>query len=128
MLLNHLSSALSTVLNSVPLSGLLVLTTVAPGLANLQLEATDSPTASDLGNTLEINCEQATAMGITLFYVEVDGQQVPVDCLSLLRLPGESRSVGTGEPPNFDAAVDTINRRLETHSDRSRFELLRLEF
>ena len=53
--------------------------------------------AVDLGEPLTMNCQQATLTGEYFFFVEQDGQQIAVDCATIVVPVEQKASTGEGQ-------------------------------
>jgi hypothetical protein len=111
-----------------------LLSFAAPGFASSEPAPTseplevDSQVASDLGTSLEINCQQAMRLNLTLFYAVIDGEQVPVDCLSLLRFPGDPVFDVGGSLNQLADVEQDLNQLLDGDLKPASTQLLQIEF
>ena len=59
-----------------------------------------------------MNCTAATKMELELFYTIVNGEQVPVDCFSLLSISGDNHTdaTGPGDPTLLNQVETRVNK------------------
>ena len=75
------------------------------------IDASASQSAADLDASLAMNCTAAAKMELELFYTIINGEQVPVDCFSLLSISGDNQpdATGFGDPTLLKQVETRVN-------------------